>query len=124
MCIQALVFYFPYWLWKMFGLGEVKRWVLISKSTSTEEQKQAKIQDLILEVYKKSNRRFLFGIYVACELVNFGHVIVEIIFVIWFLGAYIANYVTEFFGQMEHTINVSYSYVKIVYDSLKCLLNS
>ncbi len=72
MCIQALSFSIPYYLWKLAGLREVKRWVLIANST--EEQKQAKMIELIEDLYKKSYLGRLFFIYISCELLNLFHV--------------------------------------------------
>ena len=112
MSLQAETFYISYFLWKVARQYEVKRWVL--KSTSTAEQKEEKMADLIHYLKTKADLHCFFCVYFTCELLNWVHIILEIYVITWFFGFHMENYVSEFIGRMEHTTTVRYSYFKFL----------
>ena len=74
-----------------------RRWVL--KSTSSAEQKEEKMADLVHYLKTKADLHCFFCIYFTCELLNWVHMILEIYVITWFFGFHMENYVSEYLAE-------------------------
>ncbi|CAG2183160.1 unnamed protein product, partial [Oppiella nova] len=101
--MQALVFYVPRYLWKLWEGERLKSLVLgLNKPIMPEKVKNEQIGLLVL--YLKSNIRYhnwYFFYFVICEVLNFVNVIIQMYVIDAFLGGAFSSYGSDVLNYTE-----------------------
>ena len=92
--LQALCFYVPHLLWKVWEHGRVQKIIndlnkIIVKSEKKNADKDSLVQYLIKNKGKYNSYAFR---YFLCELLNLLNIIVQMVFVNTFLGGEFSSY--------------------------------
>jgi hypothetical protein len=92
--LQAIMFYVPRYLWKLWEGGRLKSLVLgLNCPIIQEKEKQEQI--VLLVQYMKANIRYhnsYFFYFVICEIMNFINVIIQMYLIDAFLGGAFSTY--------------------------------
>ncbi|XP_046441367.1 innexin inx2-like [Daphnia pulex] len=100
---QALLFYFPYHLWKSWETGKMKMLVLdLNCPIIAEETKKERIK-LLVNYFASNlhNHNFYAFRFFVCEILNFINVIGQIYFVDFFLGGEFVTYGRDVISMTE-----------------------
>jgi len=101
--IQAIMFYIPRYLWKVWEGGRLRSLVLGLNSPILQYKEKAD-QIRLLVQYLKANRGFhnsYFAYFVLCEFLNFFNVVVQMYLVDAFLGGAFSTYGLEVIRYTE-----------------------
>ncbi|KAL1431951.1 hypothetical protein MTO96_013705 [Rhipicephalus appendiculatus] len=94
LCLQAIMFYFPRWLWRSWEHGRVQALLLELNKPLLEEDKKKKQVDDVVEyfyVHRSQNQAYALRFFI-CELMNFVNVIGQMYFIDKFLGGMFSTY--------------------------------
>lgn len=86
--LQAVMFYVPHYIWKIWEEGRLKNLMLgLDSLIMTEEEKDRKLETLVKYMMSHFRSHNLwFTKYVICEMLNFTNVVWQIFFTDIFLG--------------------------------------
>jgi len=101
---QAILFYIPRYLWKVWEAGKLKMLVQgLNVPIVDNEAKEERI-DVLLNYFDpkhKNNHDFYAFRFFLCEMLNFANVIFQIYFVDFFLGGEFTSYGTDVINITE-----------------------
>ena len=102
--LQALCFYVPHLLWKIWEKGRVQKIINdLNKIILSADKKNACKDGLVNYLYKNRGRNNSYAFrYFLCEVFNLINIIIQMVFVNTFLGGEFASYgldVVKFLDQ-------------------------
>ncbi|CAG2160326.1 unnamed protein product [Oppiella nova] len=121
--LQSLCFYITRALWKGWERGRIKNLMNdLNKVILKEEEKTGKRDSLVTQLVdsRGKNNAYAFR-YFICEVVNFFNVIIQMVFINWFLGGEFSKYGINVFNYIDRDPNVSEDPMSRVFPKLtKC----
>jgi len=101
---QAVLFYIPRYLWKVWEAGKLKMLVQDLNMPIVDKETKERRIGVLLEYFDPEHRNshnFYAARFFFCELLNFINVIGQIFFVDFFLGGEFTTYGTDVVGMTE-----------------------
>ncbi|KAH9378116.1 hypothetical protein HPB48_011584 [Haemaphysalis longicornis] len=94
LCLQAVMFYFPRWLWRSWEHGRVRSLLLeLNKPILEHEKKQKQVDDVVDYFYRHRSQNQAYALrFFLCEVLNFVNVIGQMYFIDTFLGGTFSTY--------------------------------
>ncbi|KAA0201480.1 hypothetical protein HAZT_HAZT007222 [Hyalella azteca] len=123
---QAILFYLPRYIWKVWEGGKMK---LLSSGVNTviidQEDKQVRLEALLS--YFNSNlhgHKFYAVKYVLCEIANFANVIGQIYFTDRFLGYQFTTYGTDVLFVSEKEMGTRHDTMDAIFPKVRSSIES
>jgi len=121
--LQSLCFYITRALWKGWERGKIKHLINdLNKVILKAEAKKSKCDTLVTHLVDKrgQNNAYAFR-YFICEVLNFFNVIIQMIFINWFLGGEFSRYGINVFNYIDRDADQSEDPMARVFPKLtKC----
>lgn len=125
---QALLCYFPHWLWKAWEGGKIKMMVQDLDEVGLEDPSTKSSRRLATVAYFKrtlGSHNLYVAKYVFCEMLNFANILSQIYFMDFFLGGQFTTYGTEVLKISETAIeNRTDPMSKVFPKVAKCTFNN
>uniref|UniRef100_A0A131XS32 Innexin n=1 Tax=Ixodes ricinus TaxID=34613 RepID=A0A131XS32_IXORI len=95
--LQAIMFYFPRWLWRSWENGRIRSLLLeLNKPILEDDKKNAQVNAVVRYFLRHKSQHQSYAIrFFICEVLNFVNVIGQMYFLDKFLGGMFTTYGTE-----------------------------
>lgn len=121
--LQAIMFYFPRWLWRSWERGRMQFLLLeLNKPALEELKKKADVSAVVDYFYRNRSQHGSYALrFFVCEVLNFVNVIGQIYFINKFLGGMFTTYGTEVIRFLNEDPDVRYDPMTKIFPKMtKC----